>query len=65
VCLLWKQPAADFQVPVAPSLLPRPRDLHGVFRIDQVIDVFSILGNGELNTLDEAGELIASLAIVR
>ena len=48
----------------APELLPRHGDTDGFLRRDEVIDAFSILGDGELNALDATRKLIAVRPVV-
>jgi len=61
----WSRPAVGFNCRSGAFLLPCHGDAESLLRFDEVIDLFGILGNGELNTLDRSRELIASRPVVR
>jgi len=49
----------------ATELLPRHRDADGFLRRDEVIDAFSILGDGQLNALHATRKAIPARTVVR
>jgi hypothetical protein len=46
------------------SLLPRHGDADSLFRRDEVIEALSVLGNGELDALDDSVKLVPSRPVV-
>jgi hypothetical protein len=46
-------------------LLPRQGDADGLLRRDEMIEAFGILGNRELDALDDSVELVSTCPVVR
>ena len=46
-------------------LLPRHSKADSVLRVDEVVEAHSVLGNSELNALDDSVEFVPTRAVIR